>query len=67
MSNGSGSFRSLRGFRLHVAGAAELVWLVRFFWRLQFHNESTDSLNLVQVSNEFVSGNESQQRLLEFI
>ena len=30
---------------------------------LHVHKESTDSLNLVQVANEFVCGNESRQRL----
>jgi len=30
---------------------------------LHVHKESTDSLNLVQVVNEFVSGNESRQCL----
>ena len=36
---------------------------LNYLMTLHVHKESADSLNLVQIANEFVSVNESRQRL----
>ena len=55
------AIRRIKSYLRSTMGQERLNYLMT----LHVHKESTDSLNLVQVANEFVSGKESRQRLFE--
>ena len=53
------AMRRVKSYLRSTMGQERLNYLMT----LHVHKESTDSLNLVQVANEFVSDNESRQRV----
>ena len=55
----SSALRRVKSYLRSTMGQERLNHLMTLY----VHKESTDSLNLVQIANEFVQGNESRQRL----